>query len=234
MKKITSFISQEKLNEEESVILKDIQPEIVKIIKKDFSKIKNTHFISLVELNKYRRQYFLSLIDEEAGEFDKVEKEVVDAISHNKILSDNIEEELDDKLSIGQKVADKVATFGGSWGFIITFFSFMALWMVLNIVFLRNTGYDPYPFILLNLVLSCLAAIQAPIIMMSQNRQEQKDRQRSEHDYKVNLKAELEIKILNEKIDHLIVNQNKRLIEIQQVQNDYLEEIVEMVNKKTK
>jgi len=127
MKKITSFISQEKLNEEESVILKDIQPEIVKIIKKDFSKIKNTHFISLVELNKYRRQYFLSLIDEEAGEFDKVEKEVVDAISHNKILSDNIEEELDDKLSIGQKVADKVATFGGSWGFIITFFSFMAL-----------------------------------------------------------------------------------------------------------
>ncbi|PIZ95501.1 MAG: hypothetical protein COX80_04375 [Candidatus Magasanikbacteria bacterium CG_4_10_14_0_2_um_filter_33_14] len=234
MKKITSFISQEKLNEEESVILKDIQPEIVKIIKKDFSKIKNTHFISLVELNKYRRQYFLSLIDEEAGEFDKVEKEVVDAISHNKILSDNIEEELDDKLSIGQKVADKVATFGGSWGFIITFFSFMALWMVLNIVFLRNTGYDPYPFILLNLVLSCLAAIQAPIIMMSQNRQEQKDRQRSEHDYKVNLKAELEIQLLHEKIDHLIVNQNKRLLEIQKIQNDYLEEIVEKVNKKSK
>ena len=234
MKKITSFISQEKLNEEESVILKDIQPEIVKIIKKDFSKIKNTHFISLVELNKYRRQYFLSLIDEEAGEFDKVEKEVVDAISHNKILSDNIEEELDDKLSIGQKVADKVATFGGSWGFIITFFSFMALWMVLNIVFLRNTGYDPYPFILLNLVLSCLAAIQAPIIMMSQNRQEQKDRQRSEHDYKVNLKAELEIQLLHEKIDHLIVNQNKRLLEIQKIQNDYLEEIVEKVNKKIK
>ena len=176
----------------------------------------------------------MSLIDEEAGEFDKVEKEVVDAISHNKILSDNIEEELDDKLSIGQKVADKVATFGGSWGFIITFFSFMALWMVLNIVFLRNTGYDPYPFILLNLVLSCLAAIQAPIIMMSQNRQEQKDRQRSEHDYKVNLKAELEIQLLHEKIDHLIVNQNKRLLEIQKIQNDYLEEIVEKVNKKSK
>ena len=106
--------------------------------------------------------------------------------------------------------------------------------MVLNIVFLRNTGYDPYPFILLNLVLSCLAAIQAPIIMMSQNRQEQKDRQRSEHDYKVNLKAELEIQLLHEKIDHLIVNQNKRLLEIQKIQNDYLEEIVEKVNKKSK
>ncbi|EKE06742.1 MAG: hypothetical protein ACD_18C00291G0006 [uncultured bacterium] len=234
MKKIISFISQEKLKEDESILIKDIQPGIVKIIKKYFPKIKSSHHISLTELNKYRRLYFLFLVNEEAGEYDKIEKDVVDAISHNKILSENIEDEIDDKLTIGQKVADHVASFGGSWGFIITFFSFMALWMILNIIFLKNSGYDPYPFILLNLVLSCLAAIQAPIIMMSQNRQEQKDRQRSEHDYKVNLKAELEIKILNEKIDHLIVNQNKRMMEIQQVQNDYLEELVEGLNSKNR
>jgi len=234
MKKIISYISKEQIKEEESAQIEDIQPGIVHLIKKEFPKIKNTHHISITELNKYRRLYFLYLIDAGATEYDKIEKDVVDAISHNKILSDNIEDEIDDKLTIGQKVADHVASFGGSWGFIITFFSFMALWMVLNIVFLRNTGYDPYPFILLNLVLSCLAAIQAPIIMMSQNRQEQKDRQRSEHDYKVNLKAELEIQLLHEKIDHLIVNQNKRLLEIQKIQNDYLEEIVEKVNKKSK
>lgn len=232
MKKIISFISKTQIKEEESAQIKNIQPEIVRIIKKEYPKIKNTDYISLQELNKYRRLYFLYLIDDEAGEYDKIEKDVVDAISHNKIFTDNIEDEIDDKLTIGQKIADHVATFGGSWRFIISFFLFMALWMILNIIFFKNTGYDPYPFILLNLVLSCLAAIQAPIIMMSQNRQEQKDRQRSEHDYKVNLKAELEIKILNEKIDHLIVNQNKRMIEIQQVQNDYLEEIIEMVNKK--
>lgn len=235
MKKIISYISKEQIKEkEEKIQIKDIQSEIVRIIKKKYPKIKDNYYISLAELNKYRRLYFLYLIDKETGEYDKVEKDVVDAISHNKILSDNIEDEIDDKLTIGQKVADHVASFGGSWSFITIFFSFMALWMILNIIFLKNTGYDPYPFILLNLVLSCLAAIQAPIIMMSQNRQEQKDRQRSEHDYKINLKAELEIKILNEKIDHLIVNQNKRLIEIQQVQNDYLEEIVEEINKKNK
>lgn len=234
MKKIISYISKEQIKEEESAQIEDIQPGIVHLIKKEFPKIKNTHHISITELNKYRRLYFLYLIDAGATEYDKIEKDVVDAISHNKILSDNIEDEIDDKLTIGQKVADHVASFGGSWGFIIAFFSFMTLWMILNIIFLKNSGYDPYPFILLNLVLSCLAAIQAPIIMMSQNRQEQKDRQRSEHDYKVNLKAELEIQLLHEKIDHLIVNQNKRLLEIQKIQNDYLEEIVEKVNKKSK
>ncbi|MFA7314916.1 MAG: DUF1003 domain-containing protein [Candidatus Magasanikbacteria bacterium] len=232
MKKIISFISHEQIKEEDSAQIKNIQPEIVKIIKKKYPKINSTHYISLTELNKYRHLYFLNLINVEAGEYDKIEKDVIYAISHNKILSENIEEEIDGKLTIGQKIADHVASFGGSWVFITTFFLFMAVWMFLNVYFFRNNGYDPYPFILLNLVLSCLAAIQAPIIMMSQNRQEQKDRQRSEHDYKINMKAELEIKILNEKIDHLIVNQNKRLIEIQQVQNDYLEEIIEMINKK--
>ncbi|HEU4719314.1 MAG TPA: DUF1003 domain-containing protein, partial [Bacteroidia bacterium] len=91
--------------------------------------------------------------------------------------------------------------------------------------------FDPYPFILLNLILSCLAAIQAPIIMMSQNRQEQKDRIRSEHDYKVNLKAELEIKLLHDKMDHLMIHQSRRLLEIQQIQADFLEDIMDEIKK---
>ena len=115
----------------------------------------------------------------------------------------------------------------GLWGpFLIL------IWMAINVWVLTTRPFDPYPFILLNLILSCLAAIQAPIIMMSQNRQEQKDRQRSEHDYKINLKAELEIKLLSEKIDHLLVHQNKKLLEIQEVQIDYLEDLLRVVNKR--
>ena len=135
-------------------------------------------------------------------------------------------------MTLGERVADKVASFGGSWTFIITFFSFIIFWMILNIWIIASKPFDRYPFILLNLILSCLAAIQAPIIMMSQNRQEQKDRQRSEHDYKINLKAELEIKILGEKIDHLMVHQNKKLLEIQEVQIDYLEDVLKEIKKK--
>ena len=148
------------------------------------------------------------------------------AISNNSILSENIEPELETGLSFAQKLADNIASFGGSWTFISSFFFFLIIWMVINVVYFANKGFDPYPFILLNLILSCLAAIQAPIIMMSQNRQEEKDRIRAEHDYKINLKAELEIKLLHEKIDHLLVHQNQRLLEIQEMQIDYLEDLI--------
>jgi uncharacterized membrane protein len=106
--------------------------------------------------------------------------------------------------------------------------------MAVNLFILATRPFDPYPFILLNLILSCLAAIQAPIIMMSQNRQESKDRIRSEHDYKVNLKAELEIRLLHEKIDHLLLQQNQRLMEIQQLQVDLMDDILDKLNHKTK
>jgi uncharacterized membrane protein len=104
--------------------------------------------------------------------------------------------------------------------------------MIINIWILTSRAFDPFPFILLNLILSCLAAIQAPIIMMSQNRKEQKDRKRSEYDYKINLKAELEIKLLSEKIDHLLVHHNKKLLEIQELQTDYLEDLMKNTKKK--
>jgi uncharacterized membrane protein len=153
------------------------------------------------------------------------------AIKNNSILSENIQEEIEAELSLGQRIADKVASFGGSWTFIIIFFLFILVWILINVWLFVAKPFDPFPFILLNLLLSCIAAIQAPIIMMSQNRQEQKDRQRGEHDYKINLKAELEIKILSEKIDHLLVHQNRKLLEIQEIQTDYLEDLMKEIKK---
>ncbi|WP_346986113.1 DUF1003 domain-containing protein [Chryseobacterium sp. POE27] len=172
------------------------------------------------------------MIVEERGELEIIDLDVMDAIKNNSILSENIQNEIEADLTTGEKLADKVASFGGSWSFIIVFFSFILIWIFINILFISTKPFDPYPFILLNLILSCLAAIQAPIIMMSQNRQEQKDRIRGEHDYKINLKAELEIKLLSEKIDHLLVNQNKKLLEIQELQTDYLEDLMNVLKKK--
>ena len=187
--------------------------------------------MSISELNQFRRQYLTTLISQEKGELARLDRYVMQAIATNSILSENIQEEIEAELTFGQHIADKVASFGGSWTFIITFFSFILIWILINLYFISKKPFDPYPFILLNLLLSCLAAIQAPIIMMSQNRQEQKDRQRSEHDYKINLKAELEIKLLSEKIDHLLAHQNKKLLDIQVLQTDYLEGILKEIKK---
>ena len=229
MESITSHISQKQLSPEECYRGNEIRDAIYRLIQEDYPDFKTDSYISAEELNKYRKLYLAKLIAEETGEVSALENEVINAIAHNKILSENIEDDIEEKLTVGQRIADKIADFGGSWTFIICFFLFILLWMAVNLWILITKPFDPFPFILLNLILSCLAAIQAPIIMMSQNRQEQKDRQRSEHDYKINLKAEIEIKLLHEKIDHLIVHQNKRLLEIQEIQADYLEDILREV-----
>jgi uncharacterized membrane protein len=136
-------------------------------------------------------------------------------------------------LNVGQRIADRVASFGGSWTFILSFFLFLILWIAVNLINFSHKTFDPYPFILLNLILSCLAAIQAPVIMMSQNRQEQKDRERAKKDFVINLKAELEIRILHEKLDHLIMHQQQELIEIQKIQVDIMNEIYTQVKRTT-
>lgn len=219
------FVTQKPINRYEAVKGKEIQQEIFKLIEQDYPTITEEDYVSIKVLNKYRRQFFANLISQEKGEMEKLDQDVVEAIRDNSILSENIKENSSKPLTTGDRIADKVASFGGSWTFIISFFIFLMAWMFLNFWMLHNKGFDPYPFILLNLILSCLAAIQAPIIMMSQNRQEDKDRDRAEHDYKINLKAELEIKLLSEKIDHLLVHQNKKLLEIQEMQIQYLENI---------
>ncbi len=228
----TSHISKQEIQKGEDIKGQDIREGIFNFIKSDFPDFEKESFITIAELNQYRRLYLTSLITQEKGEIAVIDRDVMEAIKNNSILSENIQDEIEADLTFGQRLADKVAGFGGSWTFIITFFSFIVIWMLINIWFLATSPFDPFPFILLNLILSCLAAIQAPIIMMSQNRQEQKDRQRGEHDYKINLKAELEIKLLSEKMDHLLVHQNKRLLEIQEIQTDYLEDLMKELKKK--
>lgn len=227
----TSHISKLAIPKGEEVTGQDIREGVFQLIKSDFQDFDENSYITLEELNRYRRRYLTSLIIQERGELAVIDSDVMAAIQNNAILSENIQDEIEADLTAGQKIADKVAAFGGSWTFIITFFSFIVVWMSVNVWVLASKPFDPYPFILLNLILSCLAAIQAPIIMMSQNRQEQKDRQRGEHDYKINLKAELEIKLLSEKIDHLLVHQSKKLLEIQEVQIDYLEDLLKKLNR---
>ncbi|AZI67581.1 DUF1003 domain-containing protein [Kaistella daneshvariae] len=227
-----SYISKTEINRGEEIKGEDIREGIFNLIQAKHPGFNKENFISLAELNQYRRLYLTSLILQEKGELEIIDLDVMDAIKNNAILSENIQDEIEGDLTVGEKIADRVAAFGGSWTFIIAFFSFILIWMLINVWLLATKPFDPYPFILLNLIFSCLAAIQAPIIMMSQNRQEQKDRQRSEHDYKINLKAELEIKLLSEKMDHLLVHQNNKLLEIQEVQIDYLEDLMREVKRK--
>ncbi|WP_303890382.1 DUF1003 domain-containing protein [Terrimonas ferruginea] len=187
--------------------------------------------IPAADMNLLRKAYIEKLLQEEVGELTEVEKTVASSIGKKKLLAGALGNSEDSPPSFGERLADKVASFGGSWNFIIIFFLIIAGWMLLNFWWFHNRGFDPYPFILLNLILSCLAAIQAPIIMMSQNRQEDKDRERAEHDYKVNLKAEVEIRMLHEKIDHLLLHQNKRLLEIQELQAEMMASISKMIRE---
>ena len=194
-------------------------------IAQDYPESTVQDYICQSDLTKYRMQYVQSILSSEQGEVSNLEYEVLNSMQQHDLISTNVENRLDQNWSFGERLADKIATFGGSWAFLICFGLFLALWILVNTVVMVKHPADPYPFILLNLMLSCLAAIQAPIIMMSQNRQEAKDRMRSENDYKVNLKAELEIRHLHEKMDHLLMHQWDRLAKIQEIQLDLLSEM---------
>ncbi len=160
----------------------------------------------------------------------KLHEIVVQAIEEEKLLSQKLYDFEDKHPSLSSRVADKVASFGGSWRFIMFFGVFMLLWMLANI-YLLTRPFDPYPFILLNLILSTIAAIQAPVIMMSQNRKEEKDRQRAVNDYLINLKAEIEIRNMHQKIDLLMEEQMQTLLDIQKIQLDMMEEIGRNIQK---
>ncbi len=167
MQKVTCEVSKKTVNENEAYKGETLRSSLFNLIKKEHPSFTDESYISKDELNRYRNKQLTALIKQEAGELNTLESEVVAAISANKILSENIEDELEEELTFGQRIADHIAVFGGSWTFIISFFTFILVWMSINIVVLANKPFDPYPFILLNLILSCLAAIQAPIIMMN-------------------------------------------------------------------
>jgi uncharacterized membrane protein len=188
-------------------------------------------YICLSDLNRFRMNYIQNLLESEKGELTTLDHDVLESLQRHETLSSNVDAEFDKDLTFGDKMADGLATFGGSWKFLIIFGALLLVWIALNSIMLLKKPFDPYPFILLNLMLSCLAAVQAPVIMMSQNRQESKDRLRSQHDYRVNLKAELEIRQLHDKIDHLLSHQWERLVEIQQIQIDLLSELARRHDK---
>ena len=166
---------------------------------------------------KLKREQLHDLIQTSENDIGKINNFFSEHISESELLTQVLMQAQDKEISFGEKLADKVAEFGGSWSFIITFFSLLALWILINVYVLTQKPFDPFPFILLNLILSCIAAIQAPFIMMSQNRKEAKERQRAQNDYLNNLKAEMEIK-------NLQLNM-KNLFEIQKQQIELLEEL---------
>src|SRR6266699_3700110 len=202
-----------------------IRPSLLEFIKKRLPDLDSKGFICLDDLGEFRKDYIKEVLEDEIGELSALDQEVIESLEQHEILSSDISKQFEKKLTFGERLSDHIASFGGSWRFIILFGALIFVWIGANAVLLATRAFDPYPFILLNLILSCLAAVQAPVIMMSQNRSEARDRLRAENDYKVNLKAELEIRHLHEKIDHLLRRQYNRLFEIQQIQIELLEEL---------
>jgi uncharacterized membrane protein len=203
-----------------------VREPLSQIIRATYPDWSTDGFICIADLNHFRAQYVQDVIKNDKGELSELEEQVINSIKNQELLSKDINAEYDQQLTLGERLSDKLADFGGSWRFISIFAAILFLWIALNSIVLFLKPFDPYPFIFLNLILSCLAAIQAPIIMMSQNRQEERDRLHAEHDYRINLKAELEIRNLHDKIDHLLTNQWQRLLEIQEIQMELMEELV--------
>ena len=204
-----------------------IREPIVEIIKKTNPDWSSTGFICIPDLNHFREEYVKDVLARGKGEVSVLEEQVMRSLKEHELISTDINAEFNRKLTLAERMADRMAKYAGSWRFISIFMAVLLVWICINTIVLIQKPFDPYPFILLNLILSCIAAIQAPIIMMSQNRQEAKDRLRSEHDYRVDLKAELEIRHLHEKMDHLLITQWQRLLEIQEVQTELMEELAD-------
>jgi uncharacterized membrane protein len=228
METFISDLSKKEFSKSEKISGQTIRPLILDIIRKDNPHFDPTKDCALSELNLYRQKYIAEYLVKEVGELSELEDTVLDSLKNRNTLVDKIED-VDATATIGQRLADNVASFGGSWTFILSFAAFLFIWITINAFFLASKPFDPYPFILLNLILSTLAALQAPVIMMSQNRQEEKDRERAKKDYMINLKSELEIRMLHEKLDHLIIHQQHELIEIQKVQIDMMNDILKKV-----
>ncbi|MBZ9762557.1 DUF1003 domain-containing protein [Mesorhizobium sp. CA8] len=231
-KKKPSAISGRKFRKRDLVRIDDLRPSLADRIRSDHPDLPRGARISREELGRYRMRYMEELLQQEHGEFSELDRQVVESIARQDTISENSEEEFEEHRSFADRVSDGMAEFGGSWWFLISFAAVLLIWIGLNLVQGESKAFDPYPFILLNLLLSCIAAIQAPVIMMSQKRQEAKDRLRSFNDYRVNLKAELEVRHLHEKLDYLISRQWQRLAEMQQMQLDAMHELASAKKQK--
>ncbi|MDR3376141.1 MAG: DUF1003 domain-containing protein [Ancalomicrobiaceae bacterium] len=222
-KKTICAVTGKEVPKKKAIPLYALRPSLAERIRIDFPDIPANAPISLDAVGFYRSKVVEELMLHDRGELSELDRQVAESMSDHESIVENIEEEFEEKRSFGEKLSDHMAEFGGSWSFLLTFAAILLIWISFNIALGDRTAFDPYPFILLNLVLSCIAAIQAPIIMMSQKRQETKDRLRAMNDYKVNLKAELEIRHLHEKIDYLLSRQWQRLAEMQQLQIEQMQ-----------
>ncbi len=209
------------------LVVRELRPNIANTLRTRHPELADDSRVSAEAVNAARLEYMRNLLETQVGDLTKLDEEVVESLHKHEVLSERPLSETEEvqKLTFGQWLADRIAAFGGSWSFIISFCLFLALWIVVNAGVLLKQPFDPYPFILLNLMLSFLASLQAPVIMMSQNRQETRDRQHAEGDYKINLKAELEIRHLHEKMDYLLHQHATKLMEVQQIQLDLLREL---------
>ncbi len=223
MDKGTCSLTGQSVPRRELVSLDALRPALAEAIRLDHPDLPVHALIAQDQIAAYRLRYVNAMLASERGEISELDRQVAESLARSELITSNTDDDIDRDRTFGQRLADHVASFGGSWAFLISFGVVIAFWMSINLF--GATGFDPYPFILLNLVLSCVAAVQAPVIMMSQQRQEEKDRARARNDYQVNLKAELEIRHLHEKMDHLVNRQWQRLAEIQEVQIELLQEL---------
>jgi uncharacterized membrane protein len=231
MQEFISDVSKQSFPITDKVTGKYITGSLYDFIRSEHPDFTKESLLSISELNGLRQKYISSCLMKDNEQLLKLQKDFTKSLHKLKSLTKTVEETDFSDLTLGQRVADKVATFGGSWTFIISFGFVITLWISINSWLLSIKPFDPYPFILLNLLLSCLAALQAPVIMMSQNRQEEKDRERAKKDFLINLKSELEIRLLHEKVDYLIMHQQQDLLEIQKIQVEMMDSIIQKIEK---
>lgn len=229
---LTCCITGNTIEETEGVSWQQIRPSIQEFLKTVQDNWTDDSFISYTALSDMMRNYITSRTEEEERLQKQLNKKIEREYTEEKVL-ENMDYGNEKPPTFGERWADRIADFGGSWKFIGIFVAIIVVWMITNVVFLREKGFDPYPFILLNLVLSCLAALQAPIIMMSQNRQEDKDRAHAEYDFRVNVKAEAEIRSLHEKMDHLLLYQHRNVDELFQLQLDMMQMMQQRIDALT-
>jgi uncharacterized membrane protein len=202
-----------------------IRASIVDVIVKEHPAWSPEGYICHADLNRFRIDYVRDVLEKEKNEYASLEETDKHGVKEEDHLQKNINVEFEKELTFGEHLSDKIAGFAGSWTFIAVFAGIIFLWVTLNTYILLSRPFDPYPYILLNLVLSILTAVQAPVIIMSQNRQEIRDRLHAERDYQVSIHTELEIHRLHKKIDHLLMSQGHRLMEIQNIQVELMEEL---------
>ncbi|GKT03014.1 DUF1003 domain-containing protein [Furfurilactobacillus entadae] len=215
----------------DGVFLEDLDGPLQALIRRDFLKAANHDFICSEHLVHYRLMKMDQMIAKDYRQNRRLNQKLTRVLEDDNYQVVDVREQLEKSLTFGQRVADAVAHFGGSWPFIISFITVMILWIIINVFHLFGVHFDPYPFILLNLFLSMVAAIQAPLIMMSQNRSAEYDRMQSVNDYRVNQKSEEEIRVLHSKIDHVIQQDQPNMLEIQKIQTEMLGSIESQVNE---